>query len=284
MSLSNEPEYRVGIVGGGFVGTATAQLGQAAGIQVFIYDTDTTRSSPGIASIGELCALSLDLICICVPSPMTISGTCDTSIVEGVVRQIRRVAPGELSRRIVIRSTVPPSFFTRHTGEELAFWPEFLTEAKAKLDFTLTKHWIVGSTNPDVVKCLEGILRRALKHSVVAGALLDETTPQNAAMVKYARNCFLATKVAFCNEIARACEASGCNYREVVAPLMGMDRRIGHSHTLVPGPDGVYGFGGTCFPKDLAALIAESSSLHIECPLLEGVRSSNNLVRTGVRQ
>ena len=75
---------------------------------------------------------------------------------------------------------------------------------------------------------------------------------REAEMSKYVRNCFLATKVSFFNEIYTICQASNINYDNMIEGVK-CDHRIGDSHCQVPGSDGKYGFGGTCFPKDLNA-------------------------------
>ena len=76
---------------------------------------------------------------------------------------------------------------------------------------------------------------------------------KEAEMIKTFRNSFLATKVSFCNEIYQFCISKGINYNNFIK-IACNDKRLTHSHTLVPGPEGKFGFGGTCFPKDISSL------------------------------
>ena len=99
-------------------------------------------------------------------------------------------------------------------------------------------------------------------------------------MVKYFTNCFLATKVSFANEIYQICEKLDIDYDKVVE-YAKYDERIGYSHLNVPGPDGDFGFGGHCFPKDLNALIslAEKQGLGLNVNVLRATLETNNKVR-----
>ena len=105
------------------------------------------------------------------------------------------------------------------------------------------------------------------------------TKAETAEMVKYLSNCFLATKVTFANEMYDICTAAGVDYDKVCEYAL-YDARIGKSHLAVPGPDGDRGFGGHCFPKDLAGMIAFAKEMDIVPEFLEAVQSSNEFFRT----
>ena len=107
---------------------------------------------------------------------------------------------------------------------------------------------------------------------------LVSATVEELIMTKYVRNCFLATKVAFFNDIHKLCETVNVNYNNV-ANLTSMDRRIGSSHMQVPGPDGELGFGGACFPKDTKALVATGKHYDVELEILKDVIKANKKVR-----
>lgn len=107
---------------------------------------------------------------------------------------------------------------------------------------------------------------------VSANVLFVSTT--EAELIKYVRNCYLTTKVSFCNEVYRLCEKLSVDY-DTVRQAFVIDPRIGESHSAVPGPDGKFGFGGTCFPKDLSSLIRQFSDHGVQCPLLESVQLRN---------
>ena len=97
-------------------------------------------------------------------------------------------------------------------------------------------------------------------------------------MIKYFTNCFLATKVSFANEIYGICQKLELDYDKVIEYSLG-DKRIGNSHLNVPGPDGDFGFGGHCFPKDLSAIIKLSEDLGSTNNLLKSVKKTNDKVR-----
>ena len=97
-------------------------------------------------------------------------------------------------------------------------------------------------------------------------------------MIKYFTNCFLATKVAFANEMYQICDKLNLDYDKVIEYVL-YDKRIGKSHFNVPGPDGDYGFGGHCFPKDLSAIIKLSNDLKSTNNVIKSVKITNDKVR-----
>jgi UDPglucose 6-dehydrogenase len=97
-------------------------------------------------------------------------------------------------------------------------------------------------------------------------------------MVKYVANTFLATKVSFANEINQICKRSQIDYDDVIK-LATLDERLGESHWEVPGPDGHYGFGGSCFPKDVNGLASFASQIGIEPSMLLATWHKNLEVR-----
>ena len=104
------------------------------------------------------------------------------------------------------------------------------------------------------------------------------TKSETAEMVKYFINCFLATKVSFANEVYQICEETDLDFSKVVEYAL-YDERIGKSHLSVPGPDGSFGFGGHCFPKDLNAVMYIAERLGINSTVLSAVWKKNNEVR-----
>ena len=97
-------------------------------------------------------------------------------------------------------------------------------------------------------------------------------------MIKYFTNCYLSTKVSFANEMYEICQGLGIDYDKVIEYAQH-DERLGYSHWNVPGPDGDFGYGGHCFPKDVKALMHEASQLGINFTLLKATDSKNNHVR-----
>lgn len=265
---------KVGIIGVGFVGSAVKATMEKK------YQTETFDIEPSLStttSIEEL-ANKCDCIFVCVPTPPAADGTVDTSIVESVLAAI-----GKSECAVVLKSTVPPGFTeaeSQKIGREITFNPEFLTAANATKDYANQNHTILGVhdtgrlTNQEYL--ITQVIGEALPHTVIV-----HTSHTVAEMTKYARNCFLATKVAYANEIWGACYALGISYDEVRS-LMVMDSRIMDSHLQVPGPDGKFGFGGACFPKDTVGLHRVLNTLEVPKELLEGVITSNLKVRNRI--
>ena len=255
----------IGIIGNGYVGQATKILGckdEANDLDdnlVLVYDIDESKRVPPDLKMSDL--QMCDVVFVCVPTPARADGTCDTRIVETVISDLKDLD----ITSVVVRSTVPVG-----TCERLgvAFMPEFLTERNWENDTKNTKDWIIGCDHQDD-KLFKTVMKRifvtAKRNGRIKGANFVWASTKEAEAAKLVRNAFLATKVSFCNEIYDWCSELNINY-DAIAQLMGMDERIGTSHTSVPGPDGKRGYGGTCFPKDMNSLlnqIKSASNSHI---------------------
>ncbi|MAQ47275.1 MAG: UDP-glucose 6-dehydrogenase, partial [Flavobacteriales bacterium] len=105
-----------------------------------------------------------------------------------------------------------------------------------------------------------------------------ETNFETAELIKYMNNCFFATKVSFLNEMKLISDKVGADWETSIEGFV-RDGRIGHSHLSVPGPDGKMGFGGSCFPKDIQAIINFAKKLNIELNTLKGAWETNLSVR-----
>ncbi len=262
----------VGIVGQGFVGSAIKE-GLKSFHEVITYDKDHSRSMA--ISLDQVVNNS-EIIFVCVPTPMRISGECDTRILEDVVHEINQIASKTKSSKktIVVKSTVPPGTTSRldekYSKINVAFSPEFLTEANSFDDFKNQTRIIIGGSGAKKVKQM---FRKPFpKIPIVI------TKSDTAEMVKYFINCFLSTKVTFANQMYDLCEASGVDYDKVCEYAL-LDQRIGGSHLAVPGPDGDRGFGGHCFPKDLGAMIHFADLFGTSSEFLRQVSSSNHKYR-----
>ena len=262
----------VGIVGQGFVGSAIKE-GLKNFHDVLTYDKDPTKSMT--VSLEQVVNNS-EIIFVCVPTPMRPSGQCDTRILEDVVYEINEIASKSKSSKktVVVKSTVPPGTTLRldekHSKINVAFSPEFLTEANSFDDFKRQTRIIIGGTGAKKVKQM---FRKPFpKIPIVI------TKSDTAEMVKYFINCFLATKVTFANQMYDLCEASEIDYDKVCEYAL-LDQRIGGSHLAVPGPDGDRGFGGHCFPKDLSAMIHFAQLFDSNAGFLKQVSNSNNKYR-----
>ena len=263
----------IGIIGQGFVGSAIRE-GLKNFYKVMTYDIDMTKASH---THQEVCRKS-DIIFVCVPTPMKKDGSCDTSIVEGVVGELNALAlTRQCSDRIVaIKSTIPPGTTNRlnknHEFVSVIFNPEFLTEANFIDDFKNQNRIVIGGQRPATTKL------RQIYSLVFPNVSIIKTGSITAEMVKYFTNTFLATKVSFANEMNLICDKLGIDYDKVVE-YATYDERLGKSHWAVPGPDGHYGFGGSCFPKDIQAMINYGKSLGLDMETLSGVWETNLRVR-----
>ena len=264
----------IGIIGQGFVGSAIRE-GLGAFYEVLTYDLDTAKSN---STHENLCSRA-DIIFVCLPTPMRKDGSCDTRILESAILEIEKCCPEKRSPILVIKSTIPPGTTARiskATRLPVCFSPEFLTEANSFEDFKNQTRIIIGGPRP-ATGTVKQMFRKAFPTIPIV-----KTGTKTAEMVKYFTNCFLATKVTFANEMYEICESSGIDYDKVSEYAL-YDTRIGKTHLAVPGPDGDRGFGGHCFPKDLAAMIkfSEVSGVPRErSDLLRQVRDSNEVYRT----
>lgn len=262
----------VGVIGLGFVGTAVVK-GFETIKSVVTYDIQKECTETSISDVVR----KAEIIFVCVPTPMNLDGTCNTSIVESVLDEISKV---EVSHRpiCVLKSTITPG--TTNTLAEkyptitVSFNPEFLTEKNYINDFLSQVNIIVGFVNNiSEVKPVVDLYWQRFPNSSV-----NIITAKEAEMIKYVANTFLATKVAYLNEIWQICQKTGINYDHMIG-ILGNDTRLGHTHWNVPGHDGKFGFGGTCFPKDINALIQYAKSNGQNTPLLDAIWQKNLEVR-----
>jgi len=265
---------KIGIIGQGFVGTAVKEgLKDYHTIDTFDLDEEK-RDVDYIEDIID----RNSIIFVCLPTPMKKNGSCDASIVESTVMELDNLAlTRQCSNRIVvIKSTIPPGTTEKLNEEcehiQVVFNPEFLTEANFIDDFKNQDRIIIGGPRPASTKV------RQLFYKAFPKAHIIKTHSTIAEMVKYMTNTFLATKVSFANEMFDICEELGIDYDKVVE-YSTYDERLGKSHWAVPGPDGKAGFGGSCFPKDINALINVAKKLDLEPNVLIGAWSTNLDVR-----
>ncbi len=232
-----------------------------------------------------------DAIFIAVGTPQSETGDADLSYVEAVACEIARHL--DSYKVIVEKSTVPvyTNEWVRRTVErnggksamfDVVSNPEFLREGTAVEDFLHPDRIVVGADSPRAASVLQAIYKPLTDGSyyktddAIAGRL-DETTPptllltstKSAEIIKHASNAFLAMKISFINAVANLCEAADANV-EQVATGIGLDSRIGPKF-LRPG----IGYGGSCFPKDVAAFRSVADSLGVDFSLLTEVEKIN---------
>ena len=264
---------KIGIVGQGYVGTAI-KVGFESYYDLETYDKySEEKSTMQLADLVESC----EVIFVCVPTPMNKDGSCNIDVVEGVIKQINKLLTDWKSDKrpiVVIKSTVPPGttekLHKKFKNVNVIFNPEFLTEANFIDDFKNQTRIILGGTRKGTNKL------RQVYSKVFPTAHIIKTHSTIAELVKYMTNSYLATKVSFANEMYQICEKFDMDYDKVVE-YATLDERLGVTHWSVPGPDGDFGFGGHCLPKDLSALIEVADDLDVD--VLRSTQRTNNKVR-----
>jgi len=260
----------IGIIGQGFVGTAVRE-GFKGHFNIETYDKYKNSAST-CDTLSELCKKT-KIIFVCLPTPMRKDGSCDLSIVQQTVRDIDTQ---RLDNVVIIKSTVPPGTTAALNNEceniQVVFNPEFLTEANYIDDFKNQNRIIIGGPRP-ASTMVSNLFKKAFYKTPII-----KTGSNTAEMVKYFINCFLATKVSFANEIKQICDNTDIDYDKVVEYAL-YDERIGNTHLSTPGPDGRSGFGGSCFPKDVNAMIDFAIKHNIVPRVLLGTWEKNLEVR-----
>jgi UDPglucose 6-dehydrogenase len=260
----------IGIIGQGFVGTAIKE-GMQHALTVDTYDKYKSELST-CNSVRELCKKT-KIIFVCLPTPMRIDGSCDLSIVESTIEEINKHSNFHIA---VIKSTIPPGTTERlnrtFKNVSVVFSPEFLTEANFLDDFKNQNRIIIGGPRP-ATTIVKNMFRKVFQEVTIV-----KTGSNTAETVKYFTNCFLATKVSFANEMKQICDEVNVDYDKVVEYGL-YDKRIGRTHLSTPGPDGKKGFGGSCFPKDLNALIHVAKDNGVKPTVLQAVWEKNLEVR-----
>ena len=266
---------KIGIVGNGFVGSSVAfgfSPPTGCEAEIRIYDKDESKS---LNTLEEVVNES-DYIFISVPTPSNKDGSINIDIVEDIFDQMNRHNYRK-DNIFLLRSTVIPGT-TRKIQKNcrrlrIEFNPEYLTERSAKFDFINQARFVVGGEDKYTNK-VEELFKWRFGESIP----VIKTNYETAEMVKYMNNCYFATKVSFLNEMYQISNECGVDWDMAVEGFI-RDGRIGHSHMNVPGPDGKFGFGGSCFPKDMQAMINFAESLGIEPSVLKGTWNKNLDVR-----
>lgn len=260
-------KFKVGIIGYGFVGESQAfAFSPVADIKIF--DIDVAKRTHDLDEV-----LDQDLVFVCIPTPMRENGTQDLSLVEGFFHQVEKF---RANPTYILKSTVLPGttqMLENKFNLDIVFCPEFLTEKTAKLDM-LTQSRIVigGSESSNKAKVLELFKARfGNKHYIM-------TDSKSAEFIKYIANNFLTVKTSFMNEYYDLVQEVGGDWDQIVEGMVA-DPRIGNSHTQVPGHDGKRGFGGSCFPKDINAIIKFSKMFGVDMNVLEAAWKTNLRVR-----
>lgn len=255
---------KIGIIGFGYVGQAIGWTYKNSDLLI------NDPKLPDSASLDKF--IDRDAIFVCVPSPSTPDGHCDSSILEETLKNLLLVTLSNPEMVIISKTTATPQIYKRLQEQypNLVYAPEFLTQANNIADYANANYCVLGGLGRWAIKARDVICKgRKLTHD---NHLIVNI--ETAALYKYMMNSYLAAKVTFMNDFKKLADAEGVNFKDL-AFLAKHDDRIGNTHMEVPGPDGHYGWGGSCFPKDVAAIIMEAIDKNLDFELMQRVETVN---------
>lgn len=253
----------LGIIGGGVVGKATARC-FLEWANVKVYDVDKSRATHTLEEV-----LQSDLVFICLPTPQTQHKQCmDTTYLDRFFKD--DTTPRH--RNYVIRSTVPIGYTRRiaYMGyPSVVHNPEFLTARTSLTDILIPARHIIGGTFNQAALDLAKLYGRRFP-----GVPIFHVSSEVSEFAKLLTNVLFATKISILNEANTLAEKLDVNWQQLMDCVLS-DGRITHSHTQVPGPDGRYGFGGACLPKDVACFYATLLANNLPASVTEAVLKRN---------
>lgn len=256
----------IGIIGHGVVGKANANgfkyLGHTVHVHDIKYDT----------LINDL--LECDIVFLCLPTPSTNNGSCDTGIIENTIKELFLYNYNGI---VAIRSTVEPGFTDtmneKFSTLRVCFVPEFLHERSAEDDFIHNhKLLVVGTEDLDVFRSVasaHGDLPKNVKH----------LKPSEAEILKYFNNVYAALRVVFANIIFEICNKFDADYNDILDTYLKTEKSTGKYLNVT---DNLRGYGGACLPKDTLALIAILNKYNLDFDLISSIHSDNKKFKTTV--
>lgn len=266
---SYNTDMKVAIIGYGFVGEATHK-GLKKDLQTLLIDPKLGNSTK------DLKGFEADFIFVCVPTPMANDGSIDDSILKSVLTDLDKYC---LNSTIILKSTITPNIINEiiKNRPNMVYNPEFLRERTANEDFINSKMIIFGGNEESFNKASMFYKN----HTNCLSKKYQFMPADKASLIKYTINSFLALKVLFFNEIFKVFDSLDENMEwEDFINIIKIDERMGDSHMQVPGPDGRFGFGGACFPKDTKAFLNFSKNINAKLKLIEKSISLNNKIRS----
>ena len=257
---------KIGVIGRGFVGGAITNGFENQGHEVLVHDTKLNTKIEDV--------LNARLLYICVPTPSSEDGSCNTDIVESVLEQLSEL---NYAGYVCVKSTIVPGTTERFrelfSNLKISFVPEFLREKTAVEDFLYNNNVLVICSDYDeaieLVKESHGILPT---HTITM-------TPTEAELTKYFSNTYKAMRVTFANAFYNLCNAMGSDYDKVRDAFLF--HGVGDGHYLRVNKE-FGGFGGTCLPKDSKALAKLVDDLGLPMEVFKVIVSDNEIfTRTG---
>ena len=285
--------FRLGVVGTGYVGLTTGACFASLGHHVVCGDIDQRKVDmlnaghipiveAGLEQVvadargagrlefvlgAEAAVADADIVFLCVPTPQGEDGSADLSYIKAAAAQIapllKRDAVVVNKSTVPVGSTIAVEEVLQRTDVYVVSNPEFLREGTAVSDFLVPDRVVIGSSDRGAAEKVA-----ALYNGIDTPIII--TDPSSAETIKYAANGFLAMKISFVNAVAAMCEAVGADVAAVIEGI-GLDDRIGRQF-LNPGP----GWGGSCFPKDSRALVKIAEDHGYNFSMMRGVVEVND--------
>ena len=268
------------IVGHGVVGSALSSF-YVDKANIYVKDLYKSLVLVSIEGDGKLEVLAssvniddsfFDISFVCVPY----LGNGDYEVFSRIILE-----ESKRSRFVVIKTTIDlkiVDFIERNNLDNVFYVPEFLRDATAKNDYRDTELFYIGGINSNGEN---GQAFGNLFRGFHSGVSLYNVSLRQALLIKLFRNVFLASKVALFNQFKeitdRVCGDNGS--WEIVRSGVSSDKRIGTSHTMAPGVDGKYGYGGKCFPKDMDLLLALMDGISLDNSVFENIKEYNEELR-----
>jgi UDPglucose 6-dehydrogenase len=267
---------RIGIIGYGFVGSAVA----AAHDRNLLMINDPNKFEEWEQYTVEKIKEHTGWIYLCLPTPQNEDGSCDTSILEDMLEQLK-----DYEGYVISKSTAPPVWYKKIYDQcgpfkkykfKFIHMPEFLTAKNAIKDYMNPKIIVIGGNPVHTSFITTHVLGTDMTYK--NKAKIVRTDIGSAAAMKYYANSWLATKVIYNNQFAKWCEAQNVKWDDV-AEILAQDSRLGETHYSVPGENGDVGYGGYCFPKDIASILKIADDNDVDMSLLEKQVEINDALR-----
>lgn len=264
-------KYKIGVIGNGFVGGAIAR-GLNHYHDIKIYDVENSKSTHSMSE-----TIYQEIVFVCLPTPMRKNTfECDISYIDNFFSNVVSIDKN-INSIFVIKSTIPIGtteyLCEKYKPLRIIHSPEFLTARTATIDFITPSRNIIGGKKENGVDIIKNLYETRFP-----GSKCFVMSSNESEFVKYFVNTFFATKVSFFNEMYLLCSKMDLNWDSILQGVLS-DGRIAISHYQVPGHDGDFGFGGTCFPKDINAFIKTYEKNNINPVILKSVWERNLSIR-----
>lgn len=264
--------FSINIIGYGYVGGALGYLCSKNKIsfnvcdkikkenEIYEYYTDNIKE---LIVNSELQNSKVNVYFIAVPTPSDMDGNCDTKIIDEVLEELSN----NITKKsiVIIKSTMVPGscdkFSDKYDNLDIVLCPEFLRESTFQEDMYNAKFVLVGTKNESLKEEIVLLFKMMYLNNPYIEFYFKSY--KECEIFKYTLNVQLALKVWYFNEINEMCQKLNVNYNNV-KELFVLDNRIGNYGTEVPGPDGQYGFGKKCLPKETRGLMRLLESLDMD--------------------